>query len=64
MVLPKAPAKPAKPKPTPTVTVTISPNGDIVDTDGNVVGNVNESPDPSGSPNATQSAGNAVDEQR
>ncbi|MFE5089298.1 rod shape-determining protein MreC [Streptomyces sp. NPDC056638] len=70
MVLPKAPAKPAKPKPTPTVTVTISPNGDIVDTDGNVVGNVNESPDPSGSPNpsggpnTTPSAGNAVDEQR
>ncbi|MFE4331636.1 rod shape-determining protein MreC [Streptomyces sp. NPDC056831] len=64
MVLPKAPAKPAKPKPTPTVTVTISPNGDIVDTNGNVVGNVNESPDPSGSPNTTSSAGNAVDEQR
>ncbi|MFJ7491952.1 rod shape-determining protein MreC [Streptomyces sp. NPDC097727] len=70
MLLPKAPAKPAKPKPTPTVTVTISPNGDIVDTDGNVVGNVNESPDPSGSPNpsggpnTTPSAGNAVDEQR
>ncbi|MFE3903780.1 rod shape-determining protein MreC [Streptomyces sp. NPDC059153] len=70
MVLPKAPAKPAKPKPTPTVTVTISPNGDIVDTDGNVVGNVNESPDPSGNPNpsggpnTTPSAGNAVDEQR
>ncbi|SCF83872.1 rod shape-determining protein MreC [Streptomyces sp. Ncost-T10-10d] len=70
MVLPKAPAKPAKPKPTPTVTVTISPNGDIVDTDGNVVGNVSESPDPSGSPNpsggpnSTPSAGNAVDEQR
>ncbi|MER5360921.1 rod shape-determining protein MreC [Streptomyces sp. NPDC002785] len=70
MVLPKAPAKPAKPKPTPTVTVTISPNGDIVDTDGNVVGNIHESPDPSGSPNpsgspgATPSAGNAVDEQR
>ncbi|MCX5343632.1 rod shape-determining protein MreC [Streptomyces atratus] len=64
MVLPKAPAKPAKPKPTPTVTVTISPNGDIVDTNGNVVGNVNESPDPSGSPNDTPSAGNAVDEQR
>ncbi|MFJ1543853.1 rod shape-determining protein MreC [Streptomyces sp. NPDC088246] len=64
MVLPKAPAKPAKPKPTPTVTVTISPNGDIVDTNGNVVGNVNESPDPSGSPNTTPSAGNAVDEQR
>ncbi|MER5845890.1 rod shape-determining protein MreC [Streptomyces sp. NPDC002012] len=64
MVLPKAPAKPAKPKPTPTVTVTISPNGDIVDTNGNVVGNVNESPDPSGSPNTTPSAGNAVNEQR
>ncbi|MFF3123578.1 rod shape-determining protein MreC [Streptomyces sp. NPDC057908] len=64
MVLPKEPAKPAKPKPTPTVTVTISPNGDIVDTNGNVVGNVNESPDPSGSPNTTPSAGNAVNEQR
>ncbi|WP_327275262.1 rod shape-determining protein MreC [Streptomyces sp. NBC_01224] len=64
MVLPKAPAKPAKPKPTPTVTVTISPNGDIVDTNGNVVGNVNESPDPSGSPNTAPSAGNAVNEQR
>ncbi|MER6102037.1 rod shape-determining protein MreC [Streptomyces sp. NPDC001832] len=68
MVLPQAPAKPAKPKPTPTVTVTISPNGDIVDTDGNVVGNINESPDPSGSPNpggspgATPSADNAADE--
>ncbi|MFG2630403.1 rod shape-determining protein MreC [Streptomyces sp. NPDC048473] len=70
MVLPKAPAKPAKPKPTPTITVTISPNGDIVDTEGNVVGNIHESPDPSGSPNpsgspgATPSAGNAVNEQR
>ncbi|MFE4794268.1 rod shape-determining protein MreC [Streptomyces sp. NPDC056708] len=64
MVLPKAPAKPAKPKPTPTVTVTISPNGEIVDTNGNVVGNVNESPDPSGSPNTAPSAGNAVNEQR
>ncbi|WP_406381352.1 rod shape-determining protein MreC [Streptomyces sp. NBC_01618] len=70
MVLPKAPAKSAKPKPTPTVTVTISPNGDIVDTEGNVVGNIHESPDPSGSPmpssspNATPSAGTAVDEQR
>ncbi|MFD4760173.1 rod shape-determining protein MreC [Streptomyces sp. NPDC058439] len=70
MVLPKAPAKPAKPKPTPTVTVTISPNGDIVDTEGNVVGNIHESPDPSGSPvpgsssNATPNTGNAVNEQR
>ncbi|MFJ9676914.1 rod shape-determining protein MreC [Streptomyces sp. NPDC101194] len=70
MVLPKAPAKPAKPKPTPTVTVTISPNGDIVDTDGNVVGNIHESPDPSGgpdpsgSPGATPNTGTAVNEQR
>ncbi|WP_406494079.1 rod shape-determining protein MreC [Streptomyces sp. NBC_00846] len=70
MVLPKAPAKPAKPKPTPTVTVTISPNGDIVDTEGNVVGNIHESPDPSGSAvpssssNATPNTGNAVNEQR
>ncbi|MFB6712710.1 MULTISPECIES: rod shape-determining protein MreC [unclassified Streptomyces] len=70
MVLPKAPAKPAKPKPTPTVTVTISPNGDIVDTNGNVVGNIHESPDPSGSPNpdgspgATPNTGTAVNEQR
>ncbi|MFF8911851.1 rod shape-determining protein MreC [Streptomyces sp. NPDC015032] len=70
MVLPKAPAKPAKPKPTPTVTVTISPNGDIVDTEGNVVGNIHESPDASGSPDpdsspgATPNADTAVDEQR
>ncbi|MFG2597221.1 rod shape-determining protein MreC [Streptomyces sp. NPDC048462] len=69
-VLPKKPAKPAKPKPTPTVTVTISPNGDIVDTGGNVVGNIHESADPSGSPdpspsgNATPNADNAVNEQR
>ncbi|MFI6060323.1 rod shape-determining protein MreC [Streptomyces sp. NPDC051286] len=62
MVLPKQPAKP-KPTPTPTVTVTISPNGDIVDTNGKVVGNVNETPSgsPSGSPSPT---GNAVNEQR
>ncbi|WP_335936341.1 rod shape-determining protein MreC [Streptomyces sp. PTD5-9] len=66
MVLPKAPPKPAKPKPTPTVTVTISPNGDIVDTDGNVVGNIHESPSPSGGPDPSSSAGagTAVDEQR
>ncbi|OKJ41465.1 rod shape-determining protein MreC [Streptomyces sp. CB01580] len=67
MVLPKAPAKPAKPKPTPTVTVTISPNGDIVDTDGNVVGNIHESPDPSGGPDPSGSPGArtaADDEQR
>ncbi|MEU6012642.1 rod shape-determining protein MreC [Streptomyces sp. NPDC047515] len=70
MVLPKEPAKPAKPKPTPTVTVTISPNGDIVDTNGNVVGNIHESPDPgespnpSGSPGATPNTGTAVNEQR
>ncbi|MFB7913403.1 rod shape-determining protein MreC [Streptomyces sp. NPDC056061] len=66
MVLPKAPAKPAKPKPTPTVTVTISPNGDIVDTDGNVVGNIHESPDPSGgpSPGGSVGTGTAVNEQR
>lgn len=69
-VLPKKPAKPAKPKPTPTVTVTISPNGDIVDTGGNVVGNIHESADPSGNPdpspsgNATPNADNAVNEQR
>ncbi|MCG7523953.1 rod shape-determining protein MreC [Streptomyces sp. OfavH-34-F] len=62
MVLPKKPKAPAKPKPTPTVTVTISPNGDIVDTEGNVVGNVHESPDPSG--NATPDAGDAANEQR
>ncbi|GAA3484599.1 rod shape-determining protein MreC [Streptomyces yanii] len=62
MVLPKQPAKP-KPTPTPTVTVTISPNGDIVDTNGKVVGNVNETPSgsPSGGPSPT---GNAVNEQR
>lgn len=59
MVLPK---KAEKPKPTPTVTVTISPNGDIVDTNGKVVGNVNGTP--SGSPNPTGSTGNAVNEQR
>jgi rod shape-determining protein MreC len=66
MVLPKQPAKPAKPKPTPTVTVTISPNGDIVDTEGNVVGNIHESPDPGNSPdpNGTQNADTAVNEQR
>ncbi|MFF4094623.1 rod shape-determining protein MreC [Streptomyces sp. NPDC001834] len=67
LVLPKAPAKPAKPKPTPTVTVTISPNGDIVDTDGNVVGNIHESPDPSGGPDPSGSPGArtaADDEQR
>ncbi|MEU9617941.1 MULTISPECIES: rod shape-determining protein MreC [unclassified Streptomyces] len=70
MVLPKAPAKPAKPKPTPTITVTISPNGDIVDTEGNVVGNIHESPDPSGSPDpssspgATPNVGTTVNEQR
>ncbi|MFF2325723.1 MULTISPECIES: rod shape-determining protein MreC [unclassified Streptomyces] len=70
LVLPKAPTKPAKPKPTPTVTVTISPNGDIVDTEGNVVGNIHESPDPSNSPNpndspnASPGVDNAVDEQR
>ncbi|PZT75059.1 MULTISPECIES: rod shape-determining protein MreC [unclassified Streptomyces] len=62
MVLPKKPKAPAKPKPTPTVTVTISPNGDIVDTEGNVVGNIHESPDPSA--NATPGAGDAADEQR
>ncbi|MFD5187093.1 rod shape-determining protein MreC [Streptomyces sp. NPDC058357] len=70
MVLPKPPAKPAKPKPTPTVTVTISPNGDIVDPEGNVVGNIHESPDPSNNPdpNGTQDTtpdtGTAVNEQR
>ncbi|MFE2091346.1 rod shape-determining protein MreC [Streptomyces sp. NPDC059460] len=65
MVLPKQPAKP-KPTPTPTVTVTISPNGDIVDTNGRVVGNVNETPSgsPSGSPSPTGTTGNAVNEQR
>ncbi|MFF7339230.1 rod shape-determining protein MreC [Streptomyces sp. NPDC008163] len=61
-VLPEKPKAPAKPKPTPTVTVTISPNGDIVDTEGNVVGNIHESPSPSG--NATPNADNAVNEQR
>ncbi|MGQ4484891.1 rod shape-determining protein MreC [Streptomyces sp. 372A] len=64
MVLPKKPKAPAKPKPTPTVTVTISPNGDIVDTEGNVVGNVHESPGPDPSGNATPNADNAVNEQR
>ncbi|MFE6662710.1 rod shape-determining protein MreC [Streptomyces sp. NPDC057697] len=70
MVLPKPPAKPAKPKPTPTVTVTISPNGDIVDTEGNVVGNVHESPDtgnspdPNGTADSTPDTGTAVNEQR
>ncbi|MFE9865804.1 rod shape-determining protein MreC [Streptomyces sp. NPDC005506] len=59
MVLPK---KAEKPKPTPTVTVTISPNGDIVDTNGKVVGNVNGTP--SGSPSPTGSTGNTVNEQR
>ncbi|MFB6781443.1 rod shape-determining protein MreC [Streptomyces sp. NPDC056352] len=65
MVLPKQPAKP-KPTPTPTVTVTISPNGDIVDTNGKVVGNVNETPSgsPSGGPSPTGTTGNAVNEQR
>ncbi|MCX4535127.1 rod shape-determining protein MreC [Streptomyces sp. NBC_01669] len=65
MVLPKQPPKP-KPTPTPTVTVTISPNGDIVDTNGKVVGNVNETPSgsPSGSPSPTGTTGNAVNEQR
>ncbi|MFF1835710.1 rod shape-determining protein MreC [Streptomyces sp. NPDC058231] len=65
MVLPKQPAKP-KPVPTPTVTVTISPNGDIVDTNGKVVGNVNGTPSgsPSGSPNPSGTTGNAADEQR
>ncbi|MGC4946270.1 rod shape-determining protein MreC [Streptomyces sp. DT224] len=64
MVLPKKPKAPAKPKPTPTVTVTISPNGDIVDTEGNVVGNIHESPSPDPSGNATPNADNAVNEQR
>ncbi|MEU2026613.1 rod shape-determining protein MreC [Streptomyces sp. NPDC016469] len=64
MVLPKKPKAPAKPKPTPTVTVTISPNGDIVDTEGNVVGNIHESPSPNPSGNATPNADNAVNEQR
>lgn len=70
MVLPKPSAKPAKPKPTPTVTVTISPNGDIVDSEGNVVGNIHESPDPSnnpdpdGTPDTTPDTGTAVNEQR
>ncbi|WP_405936720.1 rod shape-determining protein MreC [Streptomyces sp. NBC_00726] len=63
-VLPKKPKAPAKPKPTPTVTVTISPNGDIVDTEGNVVGNIHESPTPDPSGNATPNADNAVNEQR
>nr|WP_202542119.1 rod shape-determining protein MreC [Streptomyces sp. SID2563] len=63
-VLPKKPKAPAKPKPTPTVTVTISPNGDIVDTEGNVVGNIHESPSPDPSGNATPNADNAVNEQR
>ncbi|MER5629960.1 rod shape-determining protein MreC [Streptomyces nitrosporeus] len=45
MVLPKQPAKPAKPKPTPTVTVTVQPNGDLVDGSGKVVGNINDKPD-------------------
>ncbi|MFI9624710.1 rod shape-determining protein MreC [Streptomyces sp. NPDC052042] len=66
-VLPKAPPKPAEPKPTPTVTVTISPNGDIVDTEGNVVGNIHESPDPSGGPDPSGSPGALTatdDEQR
>lgn len=69
MVLPKQPAKP-KPVPTPTVTVTISPNGDIVDTNGKVVGNVNGTPsgspsgNPSGGPSPTGTTGNAVNEQR
>ncbi|MET7856678.1 rod shape-determining protein MreC [Streptomyces sp. NPDC005318] len=62
LVLPKKPKKPEKPKPTPTVTVTISPNGDIVDTNGKVLGNVNETPSgsPSGSPKPTGSTGNTV----
>lgn len=62
LVLPEKPKKPEKPKPTPTVTVTISPNGDIVDTNGKVLGNVNETPSgsPSGSPNPTGSTGNTV----
>ncbi|MFC8535205.1 rod shape-determining protein MreC [Streptomyces sp. NPDC057249] len=64
MVLPKKPKAPAKPKPTPTVTVTISPNGDIVDTEGNVVGNIHESPSPDPSGNATPNADNAANEQR
>ncbi|THA61703.1 rod shape-determining protein MreC [Streptomyces sp. A0958] len=64
MVLPAKPKAPAKPKPTPTVTVTISPNGDIVDTEGNVVGNIHESPSPDPSGNATPNADNAVNEQR
>lgn len=64
MVLPKKPKASAKPKPTPTVTVTISPNGDIVDTEGNVVGNIHESPSPDPSGNATPNADNAVNEQR
>ncbi|MFE4449688.1 rod shape-determining protein MreC [Streptomyces sp. NPDC056796] len=71
MVLPKQPAKPAKPKPTPTVTVTVQPNGDLVDGNGTVVGNINEKPGASPSPgvspdasgNADQAAGDAANEQ-
>ncbi|MGW0858117.1 rod shape-determining protein MreC [Streptomyces sp. NPDC002690] len=43
-VLPKKPAKSAKPKPTPTVTVTVQPNGDLVDGNGKVVGNIHQTP--------------------
>ncbi|MER5552981.1 rod shape-determining protein MreC [Streptomyces sp. NPDC002793] len=65
-VLPAQPKKPEKPKPTPTVTVTAQPNGDLVDSSGQVVGNINE-PDASASPdapgNTDTAAGDAANEQ-
>ncbi|MEU1125483.1 rod shape-determining protein MreC [Streptomyces sp. NPDC005899] len=68
MVLPKQPKKPQKPKPAPTVTVTAQPNGDLVDADGKVVGNINEKPDTeaggSASPDAATDAGDAANDQR
>lgn len=71
MVLPAQPKKPEKPKPTPTVTVTAQPNGDLVDSNGKVVGNINEEPGSSASPgaspnasgNADPAAGDAANEQ-
>ncbi|MFJ4961204.1 Cell shape-determining protein MreC precursor [Streptomyces sp. ADI96-02] len=64
MVLPKQPAKPAKPKPTPTVTVTVQPNGDLVDAAGKVVGNVNEKPGAGGDARGDdQQPDNAVNDQ-
>ncbi|WP_327269525.1 rod shape-determining protein MreC [Streptomyces sp. NBC_01218] len=65
-VLPKKPATSAKPKPTPTVTVTVQPNGDLVDGDGKVVGNIHRTAgatasDGTADANATNASTDAAD---